>query len=242
MAVSLGSASANVLTCYIDRDIDGVMNRTKLRPLPTGRIFPSSKVLYFGIFLAVLALLISYTLINFLSFTLILFGLLDNVIVYSRVLKRRNPVSIILGGFSGGIPVLIGYVSITNNIDLLSLTMAALVVLWIPSHIWSLALRCRDDYQKAGVPMLPVVVSEKVAVRCIASTSILMVFFSVLPFVLGHFGFIFLYSVVVLGAIILIISFWLLANPTKGKAWILFKISSPYLALIFVAMIVDVLI
>jgi protoheme IX farnesyltransferase len=242
VAVTLGSAGANTLTCYIDRDIDGVMNRTKLRPLPTRRIHPSEKALYFGVILAGLSLIISYWFINLLSAILMLAGLMDNVLVYSRILKRRNPVSIILGGFSGGIPALIGYSSVTNSIDLLSIILAGLVVLWIPSHIWSLALRSKEDYQKAGIPMLPVVVDEDTAVRCIASTSILMVLFSIVPFALGYFSLTYLYSAVTLGMMMLAVSFWLLVRPSKKRAWTLFKISSPYLALIFIAMIVDILI
>ena len=237
-AVTLGSASADTLTSYIDRDIDSVMNRTRLRPIPTRRIHPAVKAMYFGVFLASLALITSY-IINTLSFVLMSLGLVDNIVIYSKILKRRNPVSIILGGFSGGIPSLIGYASVTNSIDFVSITMAGLVVLWIPSHIWSLALHSREDYQRANIPMLPLVVSEAKAVRCIASTSILMVLFSVAPFIMGAFGMIYLYTASFSGAIMLIISFWLLAKPSKSKAWLLFKLSSPYLALVFLAMVID---
>lgn len=238
VAVTLGSAGANTLTNYIDRDIDAVMNRTRLRPLPTRRIYPAVKALYFGIILAGLSLIISY-IINPLSFLLMAVGLVDNIIVYSRVLKRRNPVNIILGGFSGGMPTLIGYASITHSIDLISIIMAGLVVLWIPSHIWSLALRYREDYERAAIPMLPLVVGERKAVRCIASTSILMVLFSIIPYILGSFGAIYLYIAVALGVTMLTISFWLLVKPSERRAWVLFKFSSPYLALIFIAMIID---
>ena len=241
VAVTLGSAGANTITCYIDRDIDAVMNRTRLRPIPTRRIYPAKKALYYGLALSVLSVILAYA-INLLAAALMLFGLLDNILVYSRFLKRRNPVSIILGGFSGGAPALIGYVAVSNTIDLTSLLIAALVVLWIPGHIWTLALHSKEDYARAKVPMLPVVVSERVAVRCIASTSILMVAFSIGIYFVGAFGILYLTTATILGAVALAVNFWLVVKPTKERAWIGFKLSSPYLALIFIAMMLDKLI
>jgi protoheme IX farnesyltransferase len=238
IAVTLGSAGANAITCYIDRDIDAVMNRTRLRPIPTRRIYPAKKALYYGLALALAAVTLAL-LINLIAALLMIFGLVDNIIIYSKLLKRRNPVSIILGGFSGGAPALIGYAAVKNTIDLTSLLMAALVVLWIPGHIWSLALYARDDYAKAKVPMLPVVVSESVAVRCIASTSILMVAFSISIYFVGAFGAIYLTAAAILGALALAVNFWLVVKPSKERAWVGFKLSSPYLALIFLAMMLD---
>lgn len=238
VAVSLGSAGANAITCYIDRDIDAVMNRTRLRPLPTRRIYPAEKALYYGLTLSVLSVVLAL-FINILAALLMIFGLVDNIVVYSKFLKRRNPVSIILGGFSGGAPAVIGYVAVTNMIDLTSLLMAALVVLWIPGHIWTLALYAKEDYAKARVPMLPVVVDDRVAVRCIASTSILMVAFSIGIYYVGAFGLIYLIPTAILGAVVLALNFWLVVKPTKKRAWIGFKLSSPYLALLFIAMMLD---
>ncbi len=237
-AVSLGSAGANTITCYIDRDIDAVMNRTRLRPLPTRRIYPAKKALYYGLTLSTLSVVLAL-LVNLLAAVLMIFGLADNILVYSKFLKRRNPVSIILGGFSGGAPALIGYVAAANVIDSTSLLMSALVVLWIPGHIWTLALYAREDYAKAKVPMLPVVVNENVAVRCIASTSILMVAFSVGIYYVGAFGLIYLITVAALNVVVLALNFWLVVKPSKERAWIGFKLSSPYLALIFIAMMLD---
>lgn len=237
IAVAAGSAGANTITSYIDRDIDEVMNRTKRRPLPTKRIYPAEKALYYGLALSVIAIVISY-MINLVVFALMMFSLADNIIIYSKFLKRRNPVSIILGGFSGGAPALIGYAAI-KHIDLLSLSLAALVVLWIPSHIWSLALRYKDDYERAKVPMLPVVVKEGKAIRCIASTVILMVAFSLAIFFIGTFSLLYLITAIVLGVLVLMLSFWLVLKPSKARAWLLFKLSSPYLALIFTAMMID---
>lgn len=239
ISVTLGSAGANTLTSYFDRDIDLIMNRTKARPIPSKRIYPSSKALYFGLILSFLSIIISYYFINLLAAALMIFGLFDNVIVYSKILKRRHPISIILGGFSGGTPVLIGYASITNTIDFTSIILASLVVIWIPSHIWSLALHSKEDYKKANVPMLPVIISEKASVRYIALTSILLVIFSLLLILFYPMGIIYQITVILTGIIMVILNIWLLQKPNEDRAWIVFKYSSPYLALIFLSLIID---
>jgi protoheme IX farnesyltransferase len=167
------------------------------------------------------------------------FGLFDNIIVYSKWLKRSSRTNIILGGFSGGIPALIGYVAITTQNIEIGLIMASLVFLWIPPHIWSLALHARKDYRKAGVPMLPVVSDEKNSVRIIAVTTLIMVLFSILPFSFNHFGQIYLITASISGAIILALSIWLMLKPNERGSWIVFKFSSPYLATLFIALIVD---
>jgi protoheme IX farnesyltransferase len=241
LAVILGSAGANTLTNYIDRDIDAVMNRTKLRPLPTHRISPASRALIFGLILSVISLLLAASL-NLLSFIFLLLGIFDNVIIYSRIMKRRSPLNIIMGGFSGGMPVLIGYVAVTNEVTIFSLLLAAIVVIWTPTHIWSLALHSKEDYAKVNVPMLPVVVKERTAVRIIAITSILMVVFSLVIPLYYPLGLIYFISAAILGVAMLVLNLWLFLKPTKEISWIVFKASSPYLGLIFTALIIDVLI
>jgi len=240
IAVTAGCAGCNIVTCYLDRDIDVVMTRTRNRPLPSGRINPPRRALYFGLILIALSLLLAL-MRNLLSTVFMALGAFDNVVVYSLILKRKNPVNIVLGGISGGFPAAFGWVFVTNSISSTMIVMAALVVLWIPNHIWSLAVRYKEDYEKADVPMLPVVVEEKKALRCIVSTSILLVAFSTLLFYLNTFGFIYLTTASVLGGAMLLLNLWLFFNPTKQNAWIVFKFSSPYLAIIFLAMIVDVL-
>jgi len=178
--VAAGSAAADTLTGYNDRDIDAIMDRTKQRPIPSGRISPHN-ALAFGLILAAISLVLAW-LINIWAFALMGFGLFDNIIVYSKWLKRTSRTNIILGGFSGGVPAMIGYVSVTTQNIEIGLIMAGLVFLWIPTHIWSLALHVREDYRKAGVPMLPVVSGEKKSVRIIAGTTLMMVLFSILPF------------------------------------------------------------
>jgi heme o synthase len=235
--VAAGSAAANTLTGYNDRDIDAIMERTKNRPIPSGRISPRH-ALIFGLILAAISLVCAW-FINIWALGLMAFGLFDNIIIYSKWLKRRSQSNIILGGFSGGAPALIGYISVTTqNIDI-GLIMAGLVFLWIPTHIWSLALHVKKDYTRAGVPMLPVVSSEKFSIRVIASTTLMMVVFSVLPFFFNHFGIIYLVTASAFGIAMIVFSVWLLVRPSEKASWTVFKFSSPYLTALFIAFIVD---
>jgi protoheme IX farnesyltransferase len=236
-SVTVGSAAANTLTNYNDRDIDAMMDRTRHRPIPSGRI-PAQSALYYGLTLAGISLVMSY-FINIYAFGLMAFGLFDNIVVYSKWLKRRSTSNIILGGFSGGAPALIGYVSVTTATLELGLVMAGLVFLWIPMHIWSLAYHIREDYAKAKVPMLPVVKSEGVSLRVIAGTTLMMVVFSVLPFFMNVFDMIYLFTASILGVIISAMSISLMMRPTEKKSWNLFKFSSPYLAILFIGMVID---
>ncbi|MGI0052400.1 MAG: heme o synthase [Nitrososphaeraceae archaeon] len=235
--VAAGSAAADTITGYNDRDIDAIMERTKDRPIPSGRISPRN-ALIFGLILTAIALIFSW-LINLWVFLLMLFGLFDNIIVYSKWLKRRNQANIILGGFSGGVPALIGYVTVTTQNLEIGLVMAGLVFFWIPTHIWSLALHVRKDYEKAKIPMLPVVCEEKRAVRVIAATTLIMVLFSILPFFFNQFGQIYLITATLFGAIMMGLSLWLLLKPTEKASWTVFKFSSPYLTAVFIAFMVD---
>jgi heme o synthase len=235
--VAAGSAAADTITGYNDRDIDAIMDRTKDRPIPTGRISPRN-ALIFGLILTAIALIFSWV-INLWAFLLMVFGLFDNIIIYSKWLKRRSQSNIILGGFSGGVPALIGYVTVTTQNLEIGLVMAGLVFVWIPTHIWSLALHVRKDYQKAKVPMLPVVCEEKRAVRIIAGTTLIMVLFSILPFFFNQFGQIYLVTATFFGVIMMGLSLWLLLKPTEKASWTVFKFSSPYLTAVFIAFMVD---
>jgi len=235
--VAAGSAAADTITGYNDRDIDAIMDRTKDRPIPTGRISPRN-ALIFGLILTAIALIFSWV-INLWAFLLMVFGLFDNIIIYSKWLKRRSQSNIILGGFSGGAPALIGYVTVTTQNLEIGLVMAGLVFVWIPTHIWSLALHVRKDYQKAKVPMLPVVCEEKRAVRIIAGTTLIMVLFSILPFFFNQFGQIYLVTATLFGLIMMGLSLWLLLKPTEKASWTVFKFSSPYLTAVFIAFMVD---
>ncbi len=235
--ITLACSASNTLTCYLDRDIDGVMERTKDRPLPTHRIYPATKALIFGLVLLALSLA-GALVINPLSFLMIAIGVFDNVIIYSLFLKRRNPLNIILGGISGGMPVLFGWTAVTMGITLLPVILAVLIMLWIPNHIWNLAIYYKDDYRKAGVPMLPVVVDMKSAVRLIVLSVILMFPLSLIPAFLG-LGVLYLAVAVGFGLIILAGNIYTFYKPSMDHAWTMFKLSSPYLFLLFTAMVID---
>jgi protoheme IX farnesyltransferase len=237
--VAAGSAAADTLTGYNDRDIDAIMDRTRGRPIPSGRVSPK-KALVFGLILTAISLVFSW-FINIWTFALMAFGLFDNILVYSKWLKRRSQMNIILGGFSGGAPAMIGYVAVTTQNLEIGLIMAGLVFLWIPTHIWSLALHVKKDYKKAGIPMLPVVYSEKKSVRVIAWTTLMMVIFSILPFFFNQFGLIYLITASIFGVAMIAVSIWLLIKPSEKASWIVFKFSSPYLTALFLAFIVDAL-
>ena len=235
--VAAGSAAADTLTGYNDRDIDAIMDRTKDRPIPSGRISPKN-ALIFGLVLAGISLVFS-AMINVWACLLMAFGLFDNIIVYSKWLKRSSKYNIILGGFSGATPALIGYVAVTFQHIEIGFVMFGLVFFWIPTHIWSLALHVKEDYRKAKVPMLPVISSEAISVRIIAVTTVLMVVFSILPFLFHEFGLVYLITATILGIVMILLSLWLLFKPSERASWIVFKFSSPYLAILFVAFMVD---
>src|SRR5438093_6416494 len=236
VGIVTGSAAADALTGYNDRDIDAIMDRTKARPIPSGRISPKN-ALIFGLLLASISLFCAWS-INYLTLGLMAFGLFDNIIVYSKWLKRKSQTNIILGGFSGAVPALIGYIAVTTENLEIGLVIAGLVFLWIPTHIWSLALHVRKDYRKAGVPMLPVVAGEKRSVQVIAGTTLLMVGFSIIPFFLNQFGLIYFITAVSAGIVMIVTSLWLLLKPVEKVSWLLFKFSSPYLTALFVEFMV----
>ena len=252
-SVAAGSAAANTLTNYHDRDIDAIMERTKNRPLPSKRIYPAEKARNFGLALAGISLVLAFGI----SFTttleqgiwataFIAFGLLNNIIVYSYMLKRNSRTNIILGGLCGGSPPMIGWVAVTTT-DLwtMGLAMAGLVFIWIPMHIWALTLHFKEDYNKVNVPMLTAVQSEKTSARAIAGSTFVMVLFSIAPFFLttesgeSMVGSVYLWTAIASGALMIILSAWVIAKPMEKASWTLFKFSSPYLAVLFIALMID---
>ena len=252
-SVAAGSAAANTLTNYHDRDIDAIMERTKNRPIPSKRIYPAEKARNFGLALAGISLILAFGI----SFTttleqgiwataFIAFGLLNNIIVYSYVLKRNSRTNIILGGLCGGSPPMIGWVAATmTDLWTMGLAMAGLVFIWIPMHIWALTLHFKEDYNKVNVPMLTAVQSEKTSARAIAGSTFVMVLFSIAPFFLttesgeSMVGSVYLWTAITSGALMIILSAWVIAKPMEKASWTLFKFSSPYLAVLFIALMVD---
>ena len=242
VAITAGSAGCNVLTCYIDRDIDAIMFRTRHRPIPSGRITPQN-ALRFGLVLVAVSMVLAFSF-NLLSFTWMTLGIVDNVMVYSLLLKRRTPLNILLGGFSGGLPVLFGWSAVTpgpvGTYSLVAVLMAGLVFLWIPIHIWFLAVSSKADYSRANVPMLPVVVGTVTALRLITLFSLIFIPFSIAVYYIGQFGLVYGITAGIGSVLLLAGSVYVLAKPTETNAWRMFKITSPYLFMLFLGMIVDV--
>lgn len=252
-SVAAGSAAANTLTNYHDRDIDAIMERTKSRPLPSKRIYPAVKARNFGYVLGaislVLAWCISYTTTpeqGMWATIFIGFGLLNNIVVYSYLLKRRSRSNIILGGLCGGSPPLAGWVAVTmSDLWTMGLVLAGLVFVWIPLHIWSLTMHFKEDYNKVDVPMLTAVQSEGTSARVVAISTIAMVAFSMVPLFLmtasgeSPTGIVYAITALASGALMVALSAWVVARPTEKASWTLFKFSSPYLAILFVGLMVD---
>ena len=252
-SVAAGSAAANTLTNYHDRDIDAIMERTKNRPLPSKRIYPAVKARNFGLALAGISLVLAFGI----SFTttleqgawataFIAFGLINNIIIYSYVLKRNSRTNIILGGLCGGSPPMIGWVAVSmSDLWTMGLAMAGLVFIWIPMHIWALTLHFKEDYNKVNVPMLTAVQSEKTSARAIAGSTVVMVLFSIAPFFITTesgeqmVGGVYLWTAIASGALMMALSVWVIVKPMEKAAWTLFKFSSPYLAVLFIALMVD---
>ena len=239
LAILAGTAGANTITCYIDRDIDALMDRTRHRPIPSGRIHPPERALYWGLFLSVLSLALAWS-VNVLSFLAILLGLLDNIVVYSLLAKRRSPLNIIWGSFSGGLPALFGWTVVTNRVDWLPVLVGTIVVLWTPTHIWNLAIYYSTDYRKAQVPMLPAVYRLQATLHCIAATVILMAICSLILYAVGGFGPIYFWTALTCGVFLVAANLYLVWKPSRKAAWRLFKLSSPYLFVLILSMMIDV--
>jgi protoheme IX farnesyltransferase len=241
IAITAGCAAADTLTCYIDRDIDALMDRTKGRPLPGKRINPPEKALIWGLFLAALSLLLSLFFSPLAALWMFL-GLFDNVVVYSLLSKRRSCTNILLGSISGGMPVLFGWAVVQGNLTWTAALLSLLVITWTPNHIWNLAIRYREDYARANVPMLPVVTNLRRAVNLIVMSVLLMVAESWLLGIVGEFGGLYFALATVGGLVSLAGHLYLYLRPTERNAWLMFKLSSLYLALVFTGVMLDRLI
>ncbi|WP_189865071.1 heme o synthase [Streptomyces poonensis] len=240
----LSAGGANALNMYIDRDIDALMERTAQRPLVTGMVTPREG-LVFGISLAVISTLWFGLLVNWLSAWLSLGALLFYVVVYTMILKRRTAQNIVWGGIAGCMPVLIGWSAVTNSMSWAAVILFLVIFFWTPPHYWPLSMKVKDDYARVGVPMLPVIASNKVVARQIVIYSWVMVAVSLLLTPLGYTGW--FYTAVALAAG----GWWLweahaLQNRAKGgvtggklKEMRLFHWSITYVSLLFVAVAVD---
>jgi protoheme IX farnesyltransferase len=243
---TLAAGSANAINCYLDRDIDLLMTRTRRRPLPAHEVDPERAVV-FGLALGVLSFIVMVWFVNLTAAFLTLLAIGFYVVVYTMLLKRSTPQNIVIGGAAGALPPVIGWAAVTGNVGLPALLLFLLVFYWTPPHFWALSLRIRKDYAAAGVPMLPVVKGIPETTRQIGLYTILMVAISLVLFAVGRMGLIYLVAAVVLGAIFLWQAYGLWRRGASEEASTagairLYKYSISYLSLLFLAVAIDALV
>jgi protoheme IX farnesyltransferase len=238
---TLAAGGANAINCYVDRDIDEVMPRTRRRPLPMHRVSPRN-ALIFGVTLGVAAFLFLYAAVNLLAAVLATAALLFYVFVYTLGIKRSTPQNIVIGGAAGAMPVLVGWAAVNNSIDLPALALFGIIFYWTPPHFWALAMRYEKDYALAGVPMMPVVYGKKETTKHILLYAWLMFAMCLVFFSVARMGSIYLGTAVLLNVIFLVGAFRLYRTPSPKRAWGLFRYSIYYLTILFGAVALDVLI
>jgi heme o synthase len=238
LALACGGASA--LNHVLDRDIDSLMGeRTRARPVTSGRV-PVAYALEFGLALSAFSYVLLAGVVNVLTATLALVGNLFYVLVYTRWLKRSTPQNIVIGGAAGAVPPLVGWAAATGNLTVPALLLFAIVFFWTPPHFWALALLIKRDYAAAGIPMLPVVRGERQTVRQIVLYSFVLVAVTVVPFLWGTVGLVYLIAALSLGVGFIWLAIGLARQTTPRRAALLFHSSLLYLALIFVFAAIDV--
>ena len=242
IAGGLASAGSSALNHYYDRDIDPLMKRTNSRPIPSGKIKASS-VLVYGLAVSVASVVYAYFTLNWISTFFIGLGIFFYVIIYTAWLKRKNSSNIVIGGFAGSAASMAGWTAATGfvppvGIDLLGFLVGFLVFVWTPSHFWCLAMKIRDDYAEARVPMLPVLIGmQKTSKYILANTSILLPY-SIALYAFG-LGLVYVAIAAVSGGLMLVYHYKLTKNPTSDFAWKAYKVTAPYLTIIFVAVALD---
>jgi protoheme IX farnesyltransferase len=235
----LMAGGANAVNMYIDRDIDDRMTRTRLRPIPSGRMMPVA-VLAFGVALASAATLLLAAFANVLAASLALGGFYFYVFVYTRWLKRSTPQNIVIGGAAGAFPPLVGWAAVTGHLDLAAAYLFLIVFYWTPPHFWALALLKQRDYGRAGVPMAPLMWGDRETKRQMLWYTMILIPLTLLPSAFGAFGTVYLVSAAVLDLLFLasVVSVVRATDYTRA-AWKSYRFSLLYLALLFVAMAVD---
>jgi protoheme IX farnesyltransferase len=235
----LMAGGANAVNMYLDRDIDDRMARTRLRPIPSGRM-AAPAVLAFGVALSCAATWMLARFVNVLTATLALAGFYFYVFIYTRWLKRSTPHNIVIGGAAGAFPPLVGWAAVTNGIDLSAVYLFLIIFYWTPPHFWALALLKQRDYGNAGVPMAPLVWGEAETKDQMLWYTLILVPLTLLPVAFGAFGWFYFASALGLGLALLagVIRIRAAAQWTK-VAWKVYKFSLLYLALLFVAMVID---
>jgi protoheme IX farnesyltransferase len=239
IAGALASMGASALNHYYDKDIDRVMERTAKRPIPSGRLSAKSVFVY-GLALCVLSIVIAFYTLNPVATAMIAIGIFFYVLVYTAWLKRSNASNIVIGGFAGSAASMAGWATATGSIDLLGFLVGWLVFMWTPPHFWCLAIKAREEYASVNVPMLPVLIgNQRTAGYIMINTAILLPYSIALSF----FGLGLLYTAVaaISGSLMLVYHYKLTKNPTADFAWKAYKVTAPYLVVIFIALALDAL-
>ncbi|MCH8859623.1 MAG: protoheme IX farnesyltransferase [Thaumarchaeota archaeon] len=237
IAGSLASAGSSALNHYYDKDIDLLMKRTSGRPIPSGKM-KANHVLIYGVCVSAASVIYAYFTLNEFTTFFIALGIFFYVIIYTAWLKRLNSSNIVIGGFAGSAASMAGWSAATGSMDILGFLVGFLVFVWTPSHFWCLAMKIRDDYAEAKIPMLPVVIGmQKTSKYILANTAILLPY-SLMLYAFG-LGIVYVVVAVVSGGLMLAYHYSLTKNPTSEFAWKAYKVTAPYLTIIFVGIALD---
>jgi protoheme IX farnesyltransferase len=237
VAGALSSAGSSALNHYYDRDIDPLMKRTSTRPIPSGRM-DAKNVLIYGLIVSAISVIYAWFTLNPLSTFFISLGIFFYVIIYTAWLKRTNSSNIVIGGFAGSCASMAGWSAATGSMDILGALVGILVFVWTPSHFWCLAMKIRDDYADARVPMLPVLIGmQRTSKYILVNTAILLPYS--LALVAFGLGYVYLAIAAVSGGMMLLYHYKLTKNPTPDFAWKAYKVTAPYLTIIFVGIALD---
>ena len=237
IAGALASAGSSALNHFYDRDIDSKMERTSKRPIPSGRIH-SRTVLIYGLSVSIVSVVYAAFTLNYVCTFFIALGIFFYVIIYTVWLKRRNPSNIVIGGFAGSAASMAGWAGATGSIDILGFLIGFLVFVWTPSHFWCLAMKIRDDYAEANVPMLPVLIGMERTSKYILANTIILIPYSLMLYAFGM-GIIYTIIAAVAGGLMLVYHYKLTQTPTSDFAWKAYKVTAPYLTIIFIGIALD---
>jgi len=239
VAGALASAGSSALNHYYDRDIDPKMSRTSGRPIPSGRM-NASNVLLYGLIVSCVSVIYGFFALNAVSAFFIAVGIFSYVIIYTVWLKRRNTSNIVIGGIAGSAAAWAGWAAATGSMDLLGFLVGFLVFVWTPSHFWCLAMKIKDEYAQAEVPMLPVVIGmQKTSKFILGNTLILIPYSLILILIPDGLGIVYAVIAAVSGGLMLVYHYKLTKTPTSEFAWKAYKVTAPYLTIIFVAVALD---
>ena len=237
VAGALASAGSSALNHYYDKDIDPKMKRTSIRPIPSGRM-TASHVFVYGLVVSCVSVIYGYFLLNPVAAFFISVGIFSYVIIYTVWLKRLHSSNIVIGGIAGSAAAWAGWSAATGSMDILGFLVGFLVFVWTPSHFWCLAMKIRDDYEEAKVPMLPVIIGmQKTSKYILVNTAILLPY-SLMLYAFG-LGIVYLAVAAVSGGLMLVYHYKLTKNPTSEFAWKAYKVTAPYLTIIFVGIALD---